>query len=265
MSVSEKIKEYKTVKTRKSNICWKIIIVAGSIIFTVCFLWVILFEIHRLHPELTVPFQSLLNGSSSVDQGEKGVSYAIETCYTGSPYLADALFEIPFKRTDNYICNADYIREIGEDNANLLTEKAKLAVSSLFNLSYQERDNADEVLTDLLADGISVYFADGTFTEGAADTVEKINGWFTASRTSMEGQFTTDKCMVFCDEGMVIVRGEFVFAVYNSDDFETLKDNLGMEDLENGVRKSCVMELEFMSPTNRADFSSYKLCGVNIL
>ncbi len=253
------------MKTRKYNMLWKIVAVSGGVITMVCLTWLILFEIHGANPDVPVPFLSLLGGESSMEQDKAGVSHAIETCYTGDPYLADALFEIPFQRSENYVCNADFIKEIGTDNALLMTDKAKETVSALFDKSYQERDSADETLTGLLADGITVVFADGTVSEGAADTVKMINDWFVRSKTSMEAHLTTDKCMVYYDGGMVIVRGEFVFAVYNSDDFETIKSNLGMEDLQNGERRSCVMELEFMSPTNRADFSTYKLCGAKIL
>lgn len=250
------------MKTRKYNMLWKVVIGISLTIFTVCMALLILFELHSIDPLIPAPLRSLFSTEDN-NSGRAG-SYAVETCYTGDPYLSDVLFEIPFQRTDRYVCNNDVLQEIGADNAEILTNKAQTAVSLLFDSAYQERDTSDEALTELLDDSISVVFSDGTITDGAADTVEKINTWFSDTHTSMEGELTTDKCMVFYDEGMLIVRGEFVFAVYSSDDFDTFKSNFGMKDLSIGTRKSCVMELEFLSPVNRADYNSYKLCGIKI-
>ena len=253
------------MKIKTDNRLWRILLIAGSIIFLVCAVWLTLVELHRSNPDIYVPFLSLMGDEADDGEDLAGKSYAVETCYTGDPYLADVLFQYSFQRTEDYIKNAEWIKTLGTENAQILIEKAEDSVDALFNRSYQERDIADETLSDLLADGITVYFADGSVSEGAADTVEKINGWFADTKTSMEAKFTTDKCMIFYDEGKVIVRGEFVFAVYNSDDLDTLKTNFGMDDLENGDRRSCVMELEFISSLNREDYTTYKLCGAKIL
>lgn len=247
---------------RKYNMLWKSVVGAAIILLTICVAILVLYVLHSINPSINVPFLSLF---STETEKERLGSYAVETCYTGDPYLSDILFEKPFQRTDQYVCNNDLLEEIGADNAEILANNAREAVSLLFDLAYQERNISDEELIEILDDGIFLVFADGTTAAGAADTVEKVNSWFIDSHTSMEAELATDKCMVFYDEGMLIVRGELVFAVYSSDDFTTFKENLGIEDLAVGNRKSCVVELEFRNSDNRTDFDSYKLCGLKIL
>lgn len=205
---------------------------------------------------------------SDEEQGifDKGrYTYASETCYTGAPYLSDVLFRTPFGRTDAYICNNDFLTMIGEENALLLADTSTKAAKALFDLSYQERDPKDPVLSDILTDGLHVLFADGTFTESKEDTVETINNWFIDSQTSMDAEFYTDKCMVFYDDAKVIVRGQLVFTVYGGNDLKTLQEYFDLESLEQGSEYAIVLEMEYISKSDAKDYASYKLCGLTLI
>lgn len=191
--------------------------------------------------------------------------YASETCYTGAPYLSDVLFRTPFGRTDAYICNNDFIALIGEDNAAMFADSSKNAAKALFDLSYQERDINDPVLSDILTDGLHVLFADGTFTESKEDTIETVNSWFIENQTSMEAEFYTDKCMVFYDDLRVIVRGQLVFTVYGGNDLGTLQQYFGLDSLEQGKEYAVILEMEFINKTNSQDYATYKLSGINLI
>lgn len=192
-------------------------------------------------------------------------TYAKDTCYTGAPYLSDELFKIPFGRTDAYVCNNDFIKMIGEENAVMLANNSKKVAEALFDLSYQERDGKDPVLLENLVDGLHVLFANGTFTESKEDTIELVSNWFVENQISMEAEFYTDKCMVFYDNSSVIVRGQLVFTAYGDKGLETLQQYFGRESMEPGKEYAVVMEMELISKTNAYDYDTYQLCGIKLI
>lgn len=194
-------------------------------------------------------------------------TYAYETCYTGAPYLADVLFRTPFKRTDRYICNSDFIAIIGEDNASILANRSIDASKALFNRSYQERNVEEQELSDILADGLNVIFADGTITESKEDAIAVVNSFFIDNQISMEAEFYTDKCMVFYDDAKVIVRGQMVFSVYGGSEsnLDTLRECFGLESMEQGEEYAIVLEMEYISKSNVENYDVFQLAGISLI
>lgn len=252
------------MKTRKINMMWIGLGCAAAAVLVLCIISII----HFSAQDKKTAEGSMAQEQDSTEQGSYDKAkyvYANETCYTGDPYLSDVLFKEPFQRTNSYVSNNDFIAMVGEENAVMFSNRSKKAASALFDLSYQERDIDDPVLSDLLADGLHVLFANGTFTESKEETVEAINGWFIDNGISMEADYYTDKCMVFYDESRVIVRGQLVFRVYGSNDLSILQEYFGLESMEPGKEYAAILELEYISKSNAYDYDTYKLSGINLI
>lgn len=251
------------MKIRKAKMMWGSLCVIASLILILCIVNLYHYLVQDNHAAAAGHYQSGTDGQQNFY--DERYTYAYDTCYTGDPYLSDSLFRDPFKRTDKYVNNNDFIAAIGEENADMLAKKSKEAMLAIFDASYQERDTKDPVLSDILIDGLHVLFADGTMTDSKEDTIEAINSWFIDSHTSLEADFYTDKCMVFYDEAKAIVRGQLVFTVYGGNDMDTLKEYFGKELLEQGKEYAVILELEYISHTNANDYGTYKLSGISKL
>lgn len=198
---------------------------------------------------------------------DKNLDYAFETSYTGEPHLSDKLFQTPFQKSDLYICNKDLLPELGEENAEILTEKAKKITDIIFNTPYKDKvsESVAEELAGYLSQGIFIIAEDGTEYHGKENTAKSINQWFVDTKTTMESSLQTDICMVYYDEHCIIVRGLLTYNVYETEDMEELERSFGQEDIQFGKDNACLMEFYFIPDESRTDYDSYVLSTMNDL
>lgn len=190
--------------------------------------------------------------------------YAFETCYTGEPHLSDKLFQVPFRKSDLYICNKDLLLAIGEENSEVLTKKAQLIAEILFDTPYKEKvsDSTVDELSKYFSNGIIIRSKEGQEYKGRVETAKAINQWFVNSKTTMESSLQTDKCMVYYDEHCIIARGLLTYTVYESENLDELKKIFAQDDMQYGKKYSCLLEFYFIPDESKNDYESYLLSSI---
>lgn len=159
--------------------------------------------------------------------------YIQETNYTGNLSEYPELYQIPFRKTESYVCNKDFSKdhyEIFEECKN----DAAAFLEALFNADY--RDIAEDkyaFVTSVMnsADPEAVIIKDyGTEEERTLylyDYVEELSEYFVDNQVEMDAKFYTDDSLVYSDF-YVFVRGELVFTIYSSGD-DSLEYDTGTE------------------------------------
>lgn len=206
--------------------------------------------------DVSVPLES--------DKDNTDYGYAYETIYSGKPFVPDILFEYPFKKTDNYMSNTDFINKRGEECAAPIISKANDFTNAAFNVSYKNISNEDTFL-DTLTEGVYVCFPSGKEAQGITEVTDLTTSWYINSCTSMEAVYTTDKCMLYYDENAVILRGLITFTVYESDDIETVGNFFELKQIKKGVEYNVVAEYYFVPSLYINDFDGYKISQIKFL
>lgn len=193
--------------------------------------------------------------------------YAFETCYAGKPFLSGRLFKYPFKKTDAYIMNKEYINQITTSGAEHLTDIAKETVMELFNVSYRniDLDSENILLKKNLANGISTVFAGGTEYSGRDETINNLAEWFITNELTTEASFTTDKSLVYYDEHRIYVRGQLLLKVFRCKDMDKLAQTLGFGEMEAGKQYSLVLEISMIPQMDKDDYETYQISGISVL
>ena len=162
--------------------------------------------------------------SSSIESTkETTINYISETNYKGHLAQFPELYEIPFQKSDAYICNKDFYKAyygIFEECEN----DATAFVETLFNVNYRDIA-ADQLsfITDVMQNGdyetfiTKNYGTEDETTIYLYDYIKEISEYYIENQIEMEAKFYTDDSLVYSDF-YIFVRGELVFTIYNSAD-----------------------------------------------
>ena len=133
------------------------------------------------------------------------------------------LYEIPFRKSDAYICNKDFYREHYEIFEECETD-ATTFMETLFNVNYRNiaADQNGFVSDVMLNSDYEVYITKNFGTEEEDtiylyDYIEELSDYFIENQVEMEAKFYTDDSLVYSDF-YTFVRGELVFTIYSSED-----------------------------------------------
>ena len=160
---------------------------------------------------------------SSPSGKESKPDYTIETNYKGHLSQFPELYEIPFGKTDSYICNKDFARE-HYDVLQEYEDDATAFIETLFNVDYRNvAANQTSFVAEVMQNGdYETYITKNLGKEDEKtmylyDYIEDISSYFIENQVEMESKFYTDDSLVYSDF-YTFVRGELVFTIYNSED-----------------------------------------------
>lgn len=149
--------------------------------------------------------------------------YTLETNYKGHLSQFPELYEIPFRKTDSYICNKDLSRE----HYNVLEEyenDATAFIEALLNVDYRNiAANQTGFVAEVMQNGDYETFITKNYGKEDEETmylydyIQDISSYFVENQVEMESKFYTDDSLVYSDF-YTFVRGELVFTIYNSED-----------------------------------------------
>ena len=149
--------------------------------------------------------------------------YIAETNYKGHLSQFPELYEIPFRKTDSYVCNKDFSRE-HYDVLEEYENDATAFIEALFNVDYRNiASNQTGFVAEVMQNGDYETFITKNFGEEDEETmylydyIEDISSYFIENQVEMESKFYTDDSLVYSDF-YTFVRGELVFTIYNSED-----------------------------------------------
>lgn len=186
------------------------------------------------------------------EKAEVTDGYAMETVYVGEKFLSKEVFKYPFKKSEEYIKNADYITMIGEENAEIIAKNAKKALTSLLNVQYKT------ISPELYYEEASVYnsyntgishYTDDEITEEAANLkgiTELFADKIIQNGLTMEAEVRSDKCLVYSDYRKVIVRLQAIITVYESSDTDKVAQFFGKDLINIGEPFSVIFEFEMV-------------------
>lgn len=189
--------------------------------------------------------------------------YAFETCYVGNPVLPDVLFDLPFKRSDSYVCNKDLIKKYGTENLTILADKNKEDLSNLFNVAYKDLIG-DQEYTDIFWNGFGFSNANKTII-GNNQAIDLIRSEYISSKTSLESDVYTDKCMVFYDENSYIVRSALYITPYECDDLIQLAALLKQDEISLGTTYRILVETSYVTIADGTDFSDFSIREIRLI
>ncbi len=166
--------------------------------------------------------KTVLSGTAK----DGNTDYIAETNYKGHLSQFPELYEIPFGRTDSYICNKDFFKE-HRDVFDEYESDATAFIETLFNVNYREVA-ADQMgfVADVMQNGdyetlITKNFgSDEEETIYLYDYIEELSEYFIQNQVEMEAKFYTDDSLIYNDF-FTFVRGELVFTIYSSEDSES--------------------------------------------
>lgn len=171
-------------------------------------------------PGSPIPVYDLTKQSSDKE------NYITETNYKGELSQYPELYEIPFKKSDAYICNKDY----SAGNETLFSECETMAKSfyeTLFNVDYRniaaDKDDFDAQVMlncDYMAYHTTDYDTENENTTYFFEYIQKITDYLIENQVEMSAKFYTDDSLVYSDF-YTFVRGELVFTVFASEDKES--------------------------------------------
>ncbi len=151
------------------------------------------------------------------------LDYISETNYTGRLSQYPELYQIPFRKSDAYICNKDF-SEKHKDIFEECEKDAAAFLEALFNVDYRTvaEDPSKFVMGVMKNADPEVYIAKGYDTEEERclylyDYIKELSDYFVENQVEMEAKFYTDDSLVYSDF-YTFVRGELVFTIYSSED-----------------------------------------------
>jgi len=236
------------IKKNYSNLLW---ILAVILIF-VCLFFVTNSFVNKTEKS-TDKKEENLNVKVEIINGKN--NYAIQTAYVGDPVLDEVLFNTPFKKTENYICNAYYINDKTIDSCNITADKIKKFTEEIFNITYKDIERKKMYLENNPNYNTNLKGID--LEEYLDNCVNK--------QISMESKFITDKCMVYYDNYNTIIRGQLFFTIYECNDLEYLEKLFEIENIKLGEENSILMELYLGSTVNDIKSTEYKINTITIL
>lgn len=171
-------------------------------------------------------------------------TYITETAYDGSKELHPALFSIPFKKSEYYICNKDLIKNMSKEKLKKISKRSEYIAEELFNInsadvsaSYDEKEQTYKNFFQL----------SGTYMNDDGEWYD-VKGFIadylkTAAESGLEikSDFDTDFCLVYQD-AVYYVRGMLNLEVINVKDTEGFRRYFDIP-LEEGHKYEIIYEI----------------------
>lgn len=175
-------------------------------------------EIKPISKEETVYTEYKKLSNPDKEDKVKRSSYYSDVTYDGEevPYY---LFEVPFKKTENYIPNKDLSEKLSEDALNDYTSETKKYLAVLFDKSYRDIINDQEGFIDSYEE---IFPSEDVFskeenTEGAPGFSEKLMEWYVDNRATVEEEYVTGKPLLYGDMGLYVLRGSLELRIASAD------------------------------------------------
>lgn len=151
-------------------------------------------------------------------------TYIVETCYDGSQELDPILYHYPFQKTDFYVSNKEFVKQVDDDTIQKLQDDAVAFVSNYFQIDvdkfYRDYDNAFKEYQKLFVAGSSYYDINGNLFSTDIYANDLVAAMFN-SRWKSEVDFITDKSLVWQDNAYY-VRGYLSIRTQKIEDGEDL-------------------------------------------
>lgn len=171
-------------------------------------------------------------------------TYITETSYDGTKELHPALFSIPFKRSEYYICNKDLVKTVSKEKLEQISVRGNKIAKELFNIDSADLSTGYEEKENNLKD---VFQLSGTYVNDKDEWFD-VNG-FTAdylktaadSGLEIKAEFKTDSCLVYQDT-IYYVRGMLELEVINISNTEGFRSYLDIP-LEKGHVYEIIYEI----------------------
>lgn len=250
-------KKYRIV----SVILWLVVIVMAGVLTTIYIL-----------NKPTATAKSTTSAKVSLDDGEKSgtkdTGYATETCFAGDSFVPKSLFMYPYKKTDSYIMNKDYINTVTAAAGKKEAQNVQTALETMFTGNYKSMDMASYqnaldqyfMVTNILSNSKLDIYADGS----ESISQEMVN-LYKDEQLSIEAKAYSDKCLIFYDEGFDIVRSKLTLVVYECKDLEKIKKMFNVKNIEIGKPFSVIVD-SYYTPNVQTDaHDTYKCAGFKII
>lgn len=175
------------------------------------------------------------------DNPDLATEYVNETKYIGGIGYPE-VYKIPFKKTDNYIKNKEYVEKFPTQAAGAVAN-SKAYMAAVFSMDYREIQQD----TQSYIDGLKKYLHDNLYYEDYADngvfvSEEYANAtaeYLSEHEIACDVKFLTDESLVY-EDGYVYVRGVLELTVYNN------KDESKYFGYEKGVMTPVIIEVRLV-------------------
>lgn len=171
-------------------------------------------------------------------------TYITETSYDGTKEVHPALFSVPFKRTDAYICNRELIETVPKENLERISIRAQEIAEELFNTNFADVSTDYDKKKKSLE---GIFQLSGTYINDSGEWFD-VNGFIadylkdiSDSGLQAVASFETDSCMVYQDT-IYYVRGLLTLEVISIDDTEGFRNYLNVS-LEEGHTYQIIYEI----------------------
>lgn len=161
------------------------------------------------------------------------LDFTSETNYKGKLAQYPELYQIPFRKTDNYICNKDFYADY-KDTVNECVSDATQFMETLFNVNYRNiASDKNKFVGEVMANvDYTAYHTEDLFGENEKtmlfyDYINQISDYFIKNQVQIDTKFYTDESLVYSDF-YIFVRGELVFTVYSCSN-DTLEYEIAKE------------------------------------
>lgn len=186
--------------------------------------------------------------------------YANETSYSGSSYVPASVFSFPFKKTESYINNKEYINDIGAEEAGVLSDRIAKALEEIYNINYETIDHETYkgVFDEYASYGVGcINTSTGDYYEGSEDIADMIINFAKDTELVMELKAYSDRSLVYYDEQSDIVRVKVIGAIYNCKNIKKVEDFLGVDSIEIGTPFSMIIDVYTNANFVMDDHSSF--------
>lgn len=183
----------------------------------------------------------------------KKTKYVDETAYAGEN-LTPALFDYPFKKSDNYISNKKLLswESFDEELYNEYVQSASDFATMLFGSDYLDVEASQDAYAYALTSyfqGENVYYED---SEENLDTnskdgyARKFISWYIDNKIHAEEEFETSKCLYYMDDDLYYLRAAIHCTITTDSPSasEQLNELCGVE-FTSGEPFTLIVEFEF--------------------
>ena len=209
-------------------------------------------------------------GDVSLEDTEKTAKvtdgYANETSYSGTSYVPASVFSFPFKKTEAYISNKDYINDIGVEDAGILSDRIAKALEEIYNINFEtiEQETYKGIIDEYAGEGVCCINAlTGDYREGAEEIADMITDLAKETELIMELKAYSDRSLVYYDEQSDIVRVKVIGAIYNCKNIKKVEEFLGVDNIEIGTPFSLIFDVYTNANIVMNDRSSFVIKKTN--
>lgn len=205
---------------------------------------------------------------NSFDKYEGNYNHVLDTVYIGDPYVSGILFDYPFGKTESYMKNKDFIKNYGEEEAQKLVDMATHFMMNFFDMTYRNIHEESVAYVDSkLDDGFLVIYNDGTIRDGKKEFLENWYQWCVENKLSMKAEFTTDKSLIFYDDGKETARGLLLLTFLECDDKNRVELELGLPKNSLKIAKeiALIVDIDFATASMTGDRDLSYISGMSIV